>query len=221
MDDDPKTGPGDGTDSKPGERTPSSVKSGGDLTQTEMDKAITIGMRKGVDKGRKEMITELLADLGVESLDHLKEALKKGKSAIEKIDTSKGKYEQMIEDLRNDYTSKEKALRSELEPLIKEASQYIKKNQEREVFTSLRIKDPEVMRAMMLLHEPEEGETLEDHVKRIVKLKPSLADPDKNPLNPGSQLGDPGVKPQTRIEELAQRFGRYQKRTGKVPEKTE
>ena len=216
MADEPKkTGTGDGTESKPGEQTGAQDQSGAkSFTQADIDKAISIGMGKGVDKGKKEAVEALLGDLGVSSLDDLKGALKKGNEAIEKIDASKSKHEQALEKMRTEFEARDKKRREETEPILKEALDFITEAREEKLFQKLKIKDPEMLRALMLLHEPEEGESKEDHVKRIVKMRPELASKDENPLKPTADVGDAEGEPGSRHAALAKRFSGYLQRPG-------
>jgi uncharacterized protein (DUF885 family) len=198
-DDDRKTEKSD--DSKKAAKSDDSQKTGKgahseETLKDERQKSFDAGTAKGAKKGSQEERERILKDLGFEDLDAAKAALEKGTKALEKLDTTKSKGEKAIEALKAEFEERERKLRDKWEPVFEEAQKHNREHEEAEIFKKLNIVDPETTRAYMALHEAKDGESYEDHVKRILEKKPDLADkskariPSKN-LNVGDKEDEP------------------------------
>jgi len=204
-------------------------KAGSASSQEDIDIAHGRGMSKGVLKGKSELAEEL----GFSTVSALRAAVNKGKATEpepkkkESPPSKPGtdddpadplaKERQEITDLKGDITE----LLAQLMPVLGEAASIVGEDARSKAFSTLRVKNADDMDAYMHRYPAEEGETVEEHARRVIELYPKLAYKDgeepkpKTPRrgpNPPDLNSEAGEDPKE--EELTKIFGKVAKLRG-------
>lgn len=200
-DDSKKTGKGDDTENTSGKGTPEKPNQAGEqFSRADLDKANAVGMAKGVERGKAEFLKEL----GFEKSGDLAETLKKGKEALAALDETRSDAQKALDAYKEEADRRFKEYCERTDPVLDKASKYIQREEERELFNSLGVKDTEMLKAMKLLHPAKEGESPEEHFRRIIEMRPSICQGEQKPKDPTKFVPDGTNEPEpTERQKLA------------------
>ncbi len=201
-----------GTPTKPGQSTPDklSTPQTGEFSRDDIDKAHSKGMGLGVDRGKKEAVADLLKDLGVEDLEGLKSVMAKGAKALADQDKTKTTAEKAMDALKAGYEQERadrERERAEDRKVLDVATEFIQEEKEKRLFEELKVEDTNLLKAFMLLHPAQDGESQVDHAKRVIEMRPEITQAGATPPDPSRvTLGGGAVTPtpSTRIKELGE-----------------
>lgn len=179
------------------------LKAGGesDPSKEDLDAAHGRGMAKGIERGQ----SELLQNLGIDSVDAAQAAIKAGQTAAKEAEkkTRDGETETQKEMrlLKAENAQTIKELREQVQgflgtgqTIVSESLDIIEADTKKKVFAELKVKDAGTMDAFMGHWPADEGETMNDHVARILKLRPDLAVQEGQERDPKSGHGPAGPK---------------------------
>ena len=217
MADEPKTDkPTGGDPGKTGDDGQSEMQSDKGLTQDQVDKLIS----ERLARQEKKLKGDILGELGVEDLDSAKAAIKERDELKLKLDETKTDAEKALieteKKIREHYDSK----LAEVQPLIEKAAAYVEEQERARAFADAGVADgkDELVRGLMAINPQREGETVTDHIKRILEAHPELKGERKQGATPPTPGETDRTTPQDAMRDFAKEIRKYAARKAGGPE---